>query len=444
MSKSATSIPLKIGILWFRNDLRLGDNLALQQAIDLIAKKELDKILPFYCFDKDVFEGKSRQANLSRCGLLRRNFMIECVENLKQNLKTRLNSNLLISYGRADIEIIKLIEGLADQNAQIKLNTVIASKEITSEETLIETELSKYLTQKSKKLLLVWDTTLIHLDDLPLKSLEKFPDMFTSFRKSVEVGGESNYNVRRPISLPTNYKLPTFEYEYDSSDQTMPLKVEVTKSTRSAIENMKGGEDAAINRMIEYFFKTQGLENYKLTRNGLIGTEYSSKFSLWLSYGCISARLIYAKIKEYEEKNRPNESTKHMAFELLWRDFFKFHSKKYGNGIFYRDGCHSKNTASSSYRWKTDLELFDKWCKGETGYPFVDANMKELNETGFMSNRGRQNVASFLTKDLEIDWRFGAEYFEMMLIDYDVTSNWGKNLIILKLIILHIFGVKVN
>jgi deoxyribodipyrimidine photo-lyase len=76
--------------------------------------------------------------------------------------------------------------------------------------------------------------------------------------------------------------------------------------------------------------------------------------------------------------------------------------------------------------WKHDKVNFDKWVKGETGVPFIDANMRELQQTGFMSNRGRQNVASFLTKDLGIDWTWGAAYFESQLIDYDVCSNWGN------------------
>lgn len=197
---------------------------------------------------------------------------------------------------------------------------------------------------------------------------------------------------------------------------------------KSAIYKMFGGETAAFDRMLNYFFKTNALNIYKETRNGLVGTEYSSKFSLWLALGCISPRVLYYKVKEFESQRRPNESTKHFIYELLWRDFFKFHALKFGKKIFYLNGLWSSSKASSNsaagYTWKKDMALFEKWCKGETGYPFVDANMKELNETGWMSNRGRQNVASFLTKDLEIDWRFGAEYFEATLIDYDVTSNW--------------------
>ena len=177
------------------------------------------------------------------------------------------------------------------------------------------------------------------------------------------------------------------------------------KSNRSAILNMSGGETAALNRMQQYFFNTRGLEDYKATRNGLIGTEYSSKFSIWLAHGCISPRELYSNVKQYEKSKGQSEGTKCMAFELIWRDFFKFIGLKYGAKIFALDGATATTAqASAKYIWKTDRDLFDKWCKGMTGYPFIDANMRELNETGFMSNRGRQNVASFLTKDLELDW----------------------------------------
>lgn len=168
---------------------------------------------------------------------------------------------------------------------------------------------------------------------------------------------------------------------------------------------MLGGETAALNRMQHYFFNTRGLEDYKATRNGLVGTEYSSKFSIWLAHGCISPRELYHNVKQYEKNKGQSEGTKCMVFELIWRDFFKFIGLKYGAKIFALDGATAMTAqASAKYIWKTDRDLFDKWCKGMTGYPFIDANMRELNETGFMSNRGRQNVASFLTKDLEIDW----------------------------------------
>jgi len=106
---------------------------------------------------------------------------------------------------------------------------------------------------------------------------------------------------------------------------------------------------------------------------------------------------------------------------LVWRDYFRYVAMKYGNQLFYSGGIKNDDM-----NWKDDPEKLEAWKRGETGIPFVDANMKELNQTGFMSNRGRQIVASYLVKDLKQDWRHGAAYFEQELIDYDVASNWGN------------------
>ncbi|NEO65570.1 MAG: cryptochrome DASH, partial [Moorea sp. SIO4G2] len=108
-------------------------------------------------------------------------------------------------------------------------------------------------------------------------------------------------------------------------------------------------------------------------------------------------------------------------FELLWRDYFRFICAKHGNRVFRQSGLQGV-----SIPWKVDWKRFDLWTEGMTGFPLVDANMRELKATGFMSNRGRQNVASFLTKNLGINWQMGAEWFESLLIDYDVCSNWGN------------------
>jgi len=121
-------------------------------------------------------------------------------------------------------------------------------------------------------------------------------------------------------------------------------------------------------------------------------------------------------------------STYWVYWELLCRDFFRFSSVKYGDKIFYLNGPwgHSlyPTFASPDWEWKRDRELFQKWCDGKTGYPFIDAAMIELKQTGFMSNRMRQNVASFLVKDMGIDWRWGAEWFESLLLDYDAAQNY--------------------
>ena len=128
------------------------------------------------------------------------------------------------------------------------------------------------------------------------------------------------------------------------------------------------------------------------------------------------------KICDGPDERIKNDSTYWLIFELLWRDFFRFTAQKQGNQLFRSNGLQPQK----KIKWKTDHDLFLSWSNGETGIPFIDANMKELNATGFMSNRGRQNVASYLTKHLGLDWRMGAEYFESLLIDYDVCSNYGN------------------
>ena len=184
----------------------------------------------------------------------------------------------------------------------------------------------------------------------------------------------------------------------------------------------KGGETEGLRRLRHYFWEKDQVVQYKETRNGLIGPDYSSKFSAWLSMGCLSPKLIYHELKRYERERVSNESTYWLFFELLWRDYFRLMGKKYGNRIFQKGGTQEKDLRIL----KNNQELFTLWAEGRTGVPFIDANMRELAATGWMSNRGRQNVASFLVKDLKVNWQMGAEYFESQLVDYDPCSNWGN------------------
>jgi len=183
-------------------------------------------------------------------------------------------------------------------------------------------------------------------------------------------------------------------------------------------------------------FGTSAVKKYKETRNGLIGTEYSTKFSPYLALGCLSPRKIYFELKKYEQEVIKNDSTYWVVFELLWRDYFRFVCWMEGRKVFFPGGIKGEKI-----RWAVDMEKFQKWkskseagtnnmlvveiivtlygtlfADGQTGVPFVDANMREMLQTGWMSNRGRQNVASFLVKDLNLDWRLGAEWFESVLV----------------------------
>ena len=188
-----------------------------------------------------------------------------------------------------------------------------------------------------------------------------------------------------------------------------------------AVHPFPGGERAAWKRIRDYFWKGDHLHRYKETRNGLLGANFSTKFSPWLALGCLSPRDIHREVIRYESERVANRSTYWLVFELLWREYFHWLLHKYGDRFFHHGGIRGRAPRS-----RPDPERILAWCEGCTGVPFVDANMRELNDTGYMSNRGRQNVASFLVKDLKQDWRVGAEYFESRLLDYDVASNWGN------------------
>jgi deoxyribodipyrimidine photo-lyase len=140
-----------------------------------------------------------------------------------------------------------------------------------------------------------------------------------------------------------------------------------------------------------------------------------------LANGSLSAKTIYYEVKKYEAEFGANQSTYWVIFELIWRDYFKYVSLKYDAKIFKIGGILERN-----YHWNSDNKIIQEWINGETRDDFVNANMIELKETGWMSNRGRQNVASYFAKELLQDWRIGAAYFEALLLDYDVHSNYGN------------------
>jgi deoxyribodipyrimidine photo-lyase len=246
--------------------------------------------------------------------------------------------------------------------------------------------------------------------------IAEIPELFTTFRKQIEKCSEVEDIFPTPKQLP---KLP--DIDTGIIPTLTDLGLEIPTLDNRAVLQFKGGETEALRRLNDYFWESDNLKNYKETRNQMLGANYSSKFSPWLANGCLSPRLIYHEVKKYETERVKNDSTYWLIFELLWRDYFRFITAKHGKKIFYQSGLRGLQI-----KWQEDWTRFNLWCEGKTGFPLIDANMRELKNTGFMSNRGRQNVASFLTKNLGINWQMGAEWFESLLIDYDVCSNYGN------------------
>ena len=396
-SIAANDVVQTNSLVWFRNDLRVDDHNGLKLALN-----NSNKVVGFYCFNPKVFS--ENKLGFKKTDVFRTKFLIETVDNLKENLKKN-NISLIIKIGDP-------VEELSNVITQHNISNIYLQKEWTKEEydeeALLKSKLTNVLFHST------YDQFLYHPDDVDNQFIS---DVFTNFRKSCEKKVDVR-NLTFNSSKLNSENLLKENYEVPSLDQLG--FDDFILDNRSAF-NFSGGSDSAKERLDQYLWKSRKINYYKQTRNGLIGLDYSSKFSPWLANGSISPREIYWEIKEYEKDILKNQSTYWLVFELIWRDYFKYISLKYGSKIFKIGGILEKD-----YEWSDDVRIFKEWTEGRTVEPFVNANMIELNSTGWMSNRGRQNVASFLAKELKIDWRWGASYFESKLIDYDVHSNYGN------------------
>jgi deoxyribodipyrimidine photolyase len=177
----------------------------------------------------------------------------------------------------------------------------------------------------------------------------------------------------------------------------------------------------AVARLKDYIWETRAVTHYHETRNGMLRFNDSSKLSPWLAWGALSARRVYGELKAFTQIHGPSEGVDGLVYELIWRDYFKFLAKVQGPFFFERQGLRATPPET-----RCDEGLFEAWRRGETAVDFVDANMRELLHTGWMSNRGRQNVASFLAKTLKLDWTLGAQWFAQKLIDEDPENNYGN------------------
>jgi len=388
---------------WFRNDLRLDDNPALAEAL------RSDETVPVVVLD-DRFWAKDRWGHV-KTGPFRTRFLLESVADLKLAVEER-GGALLIRRGQPE----DILPALMKEHACTRLT---AQAEHTPEELEIEAAVERAVGAEGCLCSWIEGHTLFHPDDLPM-DLEALPDIFTQFRKKVEKLSEVRECIPAPQRLTapadlTSDAVPDLVEFLENTGQTMP-----PADSRSVLP-FKGGASEARARLKHYFWDTKKLAVYKKTRNGLVGADYSSKFSPWLAHGCISPRRIASEVYRFEDTVEANDSTYWLVFELIWRDYFRFVAMKYGSRIFHRKALKPDSANRGMQR-----PAFEAWKEGRTRDAFVNANMKELARTGFMSNRGRQNVASYLVHDLGIDWRLGASWFEHSLLDYDPASNAGN------------------
>jgi len=369
---------------WFQNDLRLEDNPALASAT------VADSLLCVYLLPKP-----RPWCNLTGLGPQRDRFLRESLQTLKVDLQ-EMGQDLMVLEGSPELVLPNLVHRFGIDR-------------ISTSDTpgWYEKKAIRFLEEKLPRLLKIFrGPALFDSEQLPF-SLEDLPHNFSPFRRKVE-----KLTIPGPLAKPAAFPPPP-SAQFDAIPRA-------AASPHPGLP-LPGGSAAGLRRLDQFLFQTHAIADYKQTRNDLDGLAGSSTLSPWLANGALSVRTVAHQIFRYEREHVANESTYWLYFELLWREFFHWRAVVDGKSLF-------KQTGRQGRRLLTTFEprQFARWCAGDTDYALVNALMRQLLATGWMSNRGRQIAASCLINELGLDWRYGAAFFEQQLIDYDVGSNYGN------------------
>ncbi len=392
----------KTSVYLFRQDLRLEDNPAFFKACS-----ESQFLIPIYC--KSPENQKITKWGFSREGTHRSHFLNDSLHDLAQQLKAK-SSELCLFEGEP-------VHVLQDLIKQLQVDAIYC-EEIAAPEEQSELGLIKNFAKGSGiPVHTTWQSSMIDPDELPF-SVDAMPEQFTQFRIQIE---KRKHLFTQPKPVPKVIPPLPENFKHQQALKVSPSNCAL--STQSSFpywkESFRGGELHAKQHLQQYLQRRLP-HSYKKTRNGLFGEDYSSKFSPWLANGALSPKVIMVQLKEFEAEFGANEGSYWLWFELLWRDYFRVLHLKWGNALYHARGLSDAPPPQHNPKW------FEKWCAGNTGESIVDAGMRELHATGYLSNRLRQVVASYLIYDLNCDWQAGAAWFESQLIDYDVYSNQGN------------------
>ncbi|WP_088655243.1 DASH family cryptochrome [Geofilum rhodophaeum] len=383
-------------VFWFRNDLRLHDQPALCVALD-----SGRPVLPIYIWDARFDE--EHPLGFARMGPQRRKFLEESLQALGGQIAER-GGRLLVFKGKV-VEILQQV--LVWSGAE----GVVAQREYAWEELIDQAALARVT-----NLQLVPGSLLFTPDTVPF-SVDKSPFYYTAFKNKVLPLGPlvqslpeaEQYNFYIPGDLPAVLGRRIMDVD------------EVVVPTYEGGVALVGGESAG-RTALKYYLESGAALTYDQTRNYLEGDHFSSRLSPWLANGSLSPRLIWKGLENLRAQNEEEvASLQSLREQLLWRDNFRYLFMRYGGRFFWPKGLRS-----APLKMFDDKETFERWRLGETGEELVDALMHELNATGFMSNRGRMLVAYHLSKVLQVNWQWGAAWFENRLVDYEVYNNYGN------------------
>lgn len=403
------SLTPNITLVLFHNDLRVTDNATLSKAANLSSNGQL--LLVYAPSLTDTLDKKVSQQvyHYDTMGQARQRFLSESLAALDASLM-QLGNKLLY-----------LQNNVATSDTFTQLNELIQQQSVTDicvsqTADYNQNQVYKCLQEQNPQVCWHVQTTATLFDKLPLDEL---PKSFTSFRKKIE----SNYDLLQAkediVTCPTPKSLPPMPENLRDSHEYF-FAAQAFNEPSQQLPDWKGGERCGLEHLDAYF-DSDAPSIYKTTRNALDDWTHSTKLSAWLANGSLSVNMVLNRLRRYERDTIANESTYWIWFELLWREYFYWYAIAHQQKLFWFKGI-----AQHSPPTQFDHKRLAQWKNGTTQYPIVNACMNQLKSTGYMSNRGRQLVASCLIHELGLDWRYGAIYFEQQLIDYDVASNWGN------------------
>ncbi len=360
-----------INIFWFRRDLRLHDNTGLSHAL-----KSNNPVVPVFIFDTNILDQLEDKADR------RVEFIHAALEEIQLQLKT-FGSSLEVYYGNP-LSIFKTLI------AKYKIDNVFTNHDYEPYALERERLIAGLLNSNGITFNTYKDQVILEKDEV-LKDDGNPYTVFTPYsRKWKAVVNDAHLKKYSTEKYYTNF--------YKQSAAAIPSLHEIGFTAINKIFPSKSLDEELVK-------KYQEQRNFPAVKG-------TSQLGVHLRFGTISIRELAAKSKNLSET---------YLNELIWRDFYHmilWHFPQVGKGKSFKPQY-------DSIEWRIDNGEFEKWCNGQTGYPIVDAGMRELNATGFMHNRVRMIVASFLTKHLLLDWRLGEAYFAQKLLDFDLAANNG-------------------
>ncbi len=383
-------------LFWHRRDLRMTDNLGLATA-----RKQTPKVVGIFCLDRDIL----RRDDIAPARI---KYMIGCLQELAQRYATA-GSQLLITQGKPAQAIPQIATALNATAVYWNLDIEPYSRKRDRDVTIA-------LKEKGIAVENFWDQLLHQPGDILTKSEQPYK-VYTPFWRNWSQRSKPNlYQAINSLEGLSPKEIAT-------AKQTHVIELPTAEDLGYVWENpllLSPGETAAQERLEA--FCDSAIYQYDEQRNFPF-IEGTSQLSAALKFGAISIRTIWQATIEALENSRSEEARSNIVTwqkELAWREFYQ-HCLYFFPEL--EQGAY--RPAFKNFPWENKPEYFQAWCQGKTGYPIVDAAMRQLNETGWMHNRCRMIVASFLTKDLIIDWRWGEKYFMQTLFDGDLAANNG-------------------